>query len=70
MPKRRKSKKHSKAKLYVILVELTDKKEFDKSWGDIVNPRKKKVGFEIENIVADQTSIIPTVRGTNHPVQI
>jgi hypothetical protein len=70
MPKRRKSKKHSKAKLYVILVELTDKEEFDKSWRDIVNPRKKKVGFEIENIVADQTSIIPTVRGTNHPVQI
>jgi hypothetical protein len=70
MPKRKKSKKHSKATRYVILVELTDKREFDKSWDDIKNPKKKKVGFEIEDIVAGETSIIPIVRGRNHPVQM
>jgi hypothetical protein len=65
MPKRKKSKKRSKAKSWVIVVALTSETEFNESWDSIKN--QKKVGFDIEDI--EQTTI-PVVRARNHPVQL
>jgi hypothetical protein len=64
MPKRKKSKKRSKANPNLIVVVLTDDTEFKKSMDDINN--KKKVGFYIEDA---KQKIIPVVRARNHPVQ-
>jgi hypothetical protein len=66
MPKRKKSKKRSKAMPYVILVVLTSDTEFDDSMDSITD--QMKVGFEIEDI--NQQTIIPVVRARNHPVQL
>lgn len=65
MPKRKKSKKRSKAAPYVIMVALTSQDEFDNSLDSI--KKKKKVGFDIEDV---ELTSIPVVRARNHPVQI
>ena len=66
MPKRKKSKKRSKAKSNVIVVLLPSDTEFDKSMKSIKD--QMKVGFEIEDIHQDLS--MPVVRAKNHPVQL
>jgi hypothetical protein len=64
MRKRKKSKKRSKMP-YVIMVALTNQDEFDESWDSI--RKKGKVGFDIQEI---ESTTIPAVRASNHPVQL
>jgi hypothetical protein len=64
MPKRKKSKKRSKASTNMILVELTSDGDFADSMYSI--NKKKLVGFEIEEI---DPGSVPFVRAKNHPVQ-
>jgi hypothetical protein len=63
MPKRKKSKKSSRAMPSLIIVMLTpeEKKKAMKSID------AGKVGFEIEDV---ENPSIPIVRARNHPVQL
>jgi len=66
MPKRKKSKKRSKASPPVIVVALTSQDDFDASLDSI--QKKGKVGFEIKDIAIEGG--IPVVRAKNNPVQL
>jgi len=68
MPKRKKSKKRASPQLPVIMVVLPDDAEMDEAMKAIKDPKKKKVGFKIEDV--GSAGSIPVVRARNHPVQL
>jgi hypothetical protein len=64
MPKRKKSKKRSKASTNMILVELITSGDYADSLYAI--DKNKRVGFDITEV---EPGAVPFVRATNHPVQ-